>query len=478
MKAYYQIFILALLTLGSCTSRLYTGGEYDDLYYSSSDEPVARSNRAGNDRIAEGTLKSNDYYDNIYAADTLVSDEYNSAVDYNNAYVDNGTYDGQYDYYNDLSYAGRLRRFHGNYFDPYWRDPFYSYGSPSFGFGYGMGGYPYNYYFGDPYYSYGGYYGDMYGGYYGGLYGGYYGGFGSYFSPYYGYPGYYGIVNIYNEGRNHNDYGRKERPSTMSSRWNNNINPLGSSRRDSYYSSGGNSVISRRNVSGVSGISGNQSVTNNSRRVVSNNSVSQQNGNPTGRTLVQDQNRGGINRGTVSPASRRAPDARPEYNSANRSYTPSYSNPRMSTRPSYNNSRVPDGNNSAAGRGYEIGNTRRMENNSGSRSNTDAGSYQRSYNNGRTNSSGGTIQRRSGSPSGYSAPSGFTRSYSPRSSGSYSVPSRSSVESRSSISSGSYNNSSSGGGRSSSSYSGGSSGSGSRGSYSSGSSSGSSSHRR
>ena len=39
MKALIYISLLALLTLGSCTSSLYTGGEYDDLYYTSSDKP-------------------------------------------------------------------------------------------------------------------------------------------------------------------------------------------------------------------------------------------------------------------------------------------------------------------------------------------------------------------------------------------------------------------------------------------------------
>ncbi len=40
MKALYYIFGIALLTLASCSSGLYVGTEYDDLYYQSSDQPV------------------------------------------------------------------------------------------------------------------------------------------------------------------------------------------------------------------------------------------------------------------------------------------------------------------------------------------------------------------------------------------------------------------------------------------------------
>ena len=69
MKALCYISGLALLTLGSCSSNLYVGSEYDDLYYLSSDEPVRIVHQRTADRIQEGNLQSN-YYDNIYATDT------------------------------------------------------------------------------------------------------------------------------------------------------------------------------------------------------------------------------------------------------------------------------------------------------------------------------------------------------------------------------------------------------------------------
>ena len=46
MKALYNIFGIALLTLASCSSGLYVGTEYDDLYYQDSDQPVTRVHTA------------------------------------------------------------------------------------------------------------------------------------------------------------------------------------------------------------------------------------------------------------------------------------------------------------------------------------------------------------------------------------------------------------------------------------------------
>ncbi|MEI6050140.1 MAG: hypothetical protein WCS03_14650, partial [Bacteroidota bacterium] len=367
MKTLSHIFILLLLTLGSCTSSLYTGAEYDDLYFSASDKPIVKAKPSVNERIAEGTLKSDNYYDNIYAADTLVSEQYSDAVDYDNAIVDNNNYDGQYNYYNDYSYSGRLRRFHGNYFDPYWRDSFYfDYGYPSFGYNFSFGGFPYNYYnqFNlDPYYSYGGYYGDYYGG--------YYGGFGSYFSPFYGNNGYYAGSYFINDGKNSVTYGRNERPSTLSTRWNSNINASASGRRDSYLSSGGNSGVGRRMPSGISGT---QAIGVGSRRTGSNNVVSQQALNSIDRKLGQDQVKG-ENIRSITSAPRSSANTRSEYNSANRTYTPSYSNPRLSTRPSYNNSKVSDGINSNNIRNSGTINSSRINSSSGSRFNAGQGSY-------------------------------------------------------------------------------------------------------
>jgi hypothetical protein len=75
MKASSYIFGIALLTLASCSSGLYVGTEYDDLYYQNSDQPVTKVQPVATVPVAEGNLKSGAYYDNIYASDTLVSKE-------------------------------------------------------------------------------------------------------------------------------------------------------------------------------------------------------------------------------------------------------------------------------------------------------------------------------------------------------------------------------------------------------------------
>jgi len=105
MKAVFKISLVALLALGSCTSGLYTGVEYDDLYYSASDKPLVSSRQSAKDRIVSEKLNSDEYYDNIYAADTLVSDEYSDAVDYDNQIIENNSYNNGYEYYNDYSYS-------------------------------------------------------------------------------------------------------------------------------------------------------------------------------------------------------------------------------------------------------------------------------------------------------------------------------------------------------------------------------------
>ena len=193
MKALYHTLFLTLLALGSCTSSLYTGAEYDDLYYLPSDQPAVKSKPQTKDNTAKGNQQDEAYYDNIYAADTLVSDEYSDAVDNNDQLVVNGgNSDGAYNYSDYYSYSDRLNTFYGNYFYPYWRDPFY-YGYPSYGLGFGIGfgfsfgwGYPY-YGYGYPYYGYP-YYGYPYYDYCYGYYPPYYGG--GYYPPYYG-GGYY-----------------------------------------------------------------------------------------------------------------------------------------------------------------------------------------------------------------------------------------------------------------------------------------------
>jgi hypothetical protein len=420
MKAVNYISILLLLVLGSCSSGLYTGFEYDDLYYLPSDKPATKVQAPVSKQIAEGDLKAEEYYDNIYAADTLVSDDYSNAINYDDAAL-NENYGGtEYNYYDNYSYTGRLRRFYGNYFYPYWRDPFYSsYGWPSMNFGYGS---PYSFY--DPfmydpfYYDYG------YSGYYGGYYPGNYGYYGGYYSPFYSsfYNPYYSSWGYSNAGygRDYNNsvaYGRRERQSTYSTRWNNSLQPSASSRRDGYLSKGTPADGVRRSPTGSS-----NALATDTRRTVSTTVNNQQALNAADRKVNQSASKTATTRSTTV--------SKPEYNTVNRTYTPNYSNPRMSTRPSYNNSRI-------------------------STESSGSGNYRGS--NERTSPSVSAGQSRS------------VPSYS--NSSTYSAPSRRS--SSGSYSSGSYGSSS---GRSSSSYSSGSSGGGSRSSsYSGGSSSGSSS---
>ena len=469
MKASHYILVLILFTLGSCTSSLYTGAEYDDLYYLASDEPVISARQYTNNQIVEQTLTSPDYYDNIYTADTLISDEYYDAVDYDDALIiNNNNYSSGYDYYDNYSYTGRLRRFHSNYFNPYWRDPFYfNYGYPSFSYRFGYGGFPYygyNSYYMDPFYGYGGYYGDYYGSYYSGYYPGYYRGFGSYYSSYYSpYGGSYSGSYIRNVENNSIPYGRRERPSSLSSSWNRNVSATGSSRRDPYLSSDRNSDIRGRTSSGT------QQISSDTRRTISPD-ITQQAVNPTNRILSQDPAVKGNVRTNVSTQNNAA-SARPEYNSTNRAYTPSYSNPRLSTRPSYNNSRVSEGTNSVINRSSTINNNRVTTNPGTVRVPSTQSSNQNRSNVVRSNSSVNSVQRRTITPSNSSVR--------------YSTPSRSSSR----ISSGLFNNSSgsrastpsrsiSSGSVSRSSVSSGSSSSGSSSGSSSRSSSGSSTGRR
>lgn len=425
MRALAYISAAFIFLLGSCSLTQYAGGEYDDLYYSSSDnQPVRKQNTRG--EIVEQNLRADDYYDNKYAVDTLVSDQFNDAYQNSDQVIINNYSSGNgYDYYD--SYSGRLNMFYGNYFDPYWRDPYYSgfsygYGYPyssfSFGFGYPYFGMGFNRGWGNPYYS--PFYPSYYGGYYSPYYSSYYG---DYYSPYYMggyYPG-YGYEN------NSVSYGRRERSSTMSSRSN------------AYSGGGGGVANSRRDASSatlrssgsegrVSSYTGNEAASSSVRRTDPSVSSGVSKTTSSGRNVTQDV-KGATSRSSVS-AGNGSVNSRPEYKSTDRTYLPSYNNPRMSTRPSYNNSRTP-----------------------GVNSNQNSGSNYRS-----TPSDNGT-QR-----------SAISR---PGSGGQYSVPTRRSAESGGNVSSGSYNRSSSSGysgasrSGSGSSYSGGSS-------YSSGSSSGSS----
>ncbi len=93
--------------------------------------------------IADSPAGREDYYDNVYASDTLVADDYADAVDLNSSIVDNNYDNGGYDYYDNFSYTGRLNSFYGNSFYPYWRDPYYFGGGySSFGYGFGLWRFP------------------------------------------------------------------------------------------------------------------------------------------------------------------------------------------------------------------------------------------------------------------------------------------------------------------------------------------------
>jgi hypothetical protein len=191
-----------------------------------------------------------------------------------------------------------------SFYDPFMYDPFYS--------DYG-------------YYGYGSYYSPWsYGGYYGGYYNPYY--YSSFYNPYYSNWGYSNAV--YNRDYNSSiAYGRRERQSTYSTKWNNNMQPSASSRRDGYISKGTSGDGVRRSPSGSS-----NAIANDTRRPVSTTVNNQQALNAADRKVYQSASKTATTRSsTVS---------KPEYNTVNRTYTPSYSNPRMSTRPSYNNSRV------------------------------------------------------------------------------------------------------------------------------------------
>jgi hypothetical protein len=303
MKAFHSIFGVALLTLASCSSGLYVGTEYDDLYYQSTDKPVVRVQSAGNQPIVEGDLRADNYYDNIYAADTLVSKDFSDAVEYDNTVVNNNYY------FDDYSYSGRLRRFYGNYFYPYWRDPFYM--MPSFGYSYFYSGYPYYYnpYYYDPfyydpfYYGYGGFYSSYY---YGVFYNRFYSPFyyGGYYSPFYHnywYSSDYGIA-----------YGRRERPSTYSSRLSaggSGISPQGSaSRRTTSVSEGSGS-------SGAIGSTSGDVVTSGSRRAAASSGTTQQSGTSSERRFVQDPSRSGSDNISGTQSRRSSADTKPEYNS-------------------------------------------------------------------------------------------------------------------------------------------------------------------
>jgi hypothetical protein len=457
MKALFYISCISLLIFSGCSSNLYMGAEYDDLYYTPSDAQKVNSQSIVNEPISNNQGSSDLLYDNVYASDTLIADQYINASDYNNDVI---LYDNNdksaFEYNEGLSYSGRLRNFYGNYFDPFWRDPWY-YGGLGFGYGSSFGyGYPYYGYgsmnsmysmYYNPYdYYYGGYYGGYYGSYYGGYYGSYYN---SFYNPYYG----------YNSGRYSSSYiensslpvVRRDRYSTLSNTSSGSAVqkalstvPNESIRRTA--TSSDNTVVETRRPSNGTTVSPATSV--------SPSSGSTDTGAAT-RRVVSTQTT------NVTPAA----NSQPEYDASGRTYTPTYTNPVMSTRPVFNNTKT---------------GTTSVSTNTPTQSNQRSTSTSTSTGNSVINSGATNSTVRSSSVS--TRPSGSTSS----SSSTYSVPSRTTTNGASrysapsSGSSGSFN--SSGASRSSSSFSSGSSSSssssGSSGSSVSRSSSSSSGSRR
>ena len=129
MKTYLYIAVLAIFLLSSCSSSLYMSGEYDDLYYT----PAPREIYVQDAGVPDQAYESISAIEDQYNLDTLVADEYLDPAEYDKdlMYYDSDR-SSAFDYYDRVSYGSHLNRFYGNYFDPYWRDPFY------YGFRYGL----------------------------------------------------------------------------------------------------------------------------------------------------------------------------------------------------------------------------------------------------------------------------------------------------------------------------------------------------
>ncbi|MDX9926398.1 MAG: hypothetical protein RBT28_03425, partial [Bacteroidales bacterium] len=133
MKRFWYIIPAILVITSACSSLRFTGANNDDLYYRPSENPVAVAGPTVQDRNA-----GQSYYDNIYAGDTLIADEFVPDDEYS-AYAAAGEPTIVNNYYGGA--ADRIYLFNDDYFYPYWRDPFYySPFSMRLGFGYGYWG--------------------------------------------------------------------------------------------------------------------------------------------------------------------------------------------------------------------------------------------------------------------------------------------------------------------------------------------------
>lgn len=388
MKRCFYIIPAVLVIASACSSLRFTGANNDDLYYRPSENTVAVTTT-----IAQGRIDGQAYYDNIYAGDTLIADEY-VPVDEYSAYAAADEQTIVNNYYGSV--ADRIYLFSDDYFYPYWRDPFYySPFSMRLGLGYGYWGpytslyswgydpYYYDYYY--PYYypySHLGYY-PYYSWYSPYSYYNYYGGYYSYYgySPWYfgyGYP-----YLQYYEGGYVQTVARRGGYSSMSRGSYSNTD----TRTKSGYAPSGD-FNSRRVTSGTTLADGTGNTPTGSRRTTAIETLANRNAAATGTTTAARRTQNGtVSNATQGTATVSRPEYarresgstnvqnqtrtqspvrsetatqtrtqqqtpvrtqtqtvnRPQYQPAERSYTPSYNNPRVSSRPTYNTTRINTG---------------------------------------------------------------------------------------------------------------------------------------
>lgn len=333
MRTYIYIIVFALFILSSCSSSMYMSGEYDDLYFVPSDRAVYVDKPTNS-----GIYASGDELESIYGVDTLMAEDYIDAVGYDDDLAYYGDYDRSvFDYNYGSGYSSYVNRFYGNYFDPYWRDPFYR--GMGYGMGYGMGmgiGYGMGYGFGYPSMSF--YYGMGFPRYFSPF--GYYSPYSyydSFYSPYWGYSPYYGY---YPGGSGYPSYdygvaGSASRRSYSTLSRGDAVSSPAKSRNDIYNNTRATRTTTDRNT--VAGVS--------ERRTGDRSTTTA--GTSASRGVVAqdpDTRRAEAQRSAVTTRTRASAQTgsrtidKPVYNQTQRSYNPTYTNPRMATRPAYNNS--------------------------------------------------------------------------------------------------------------------------------------------
>jgi hypothetical protein len=270
MKKLLMFAVLPLFIAIGCTTQYQARAPYDDVYYSSKDQPASTSDKVvvsqsqvpatsdysaikskenskdavqpGDNQNPNATEYSN--YDDQSAG--VISESYTDPG--GDTYINNNYYDNYYDY----AYASRLRRFHSNYYMDSYYSPYYSnlyfydynpwswgtsiyfnsgWYSPFFGLSFGWGWPSYSYGWGYP--SYGGYMNGYYDGYYDGYWAGnsnhgwYSNDGGNYgYSHYYGHRGQSGFIGGSSNGRN-NVTSRDQKPGRSGSNGNDSENNRG-----------------------------------------------------------------------------------------------------------------------------------------------------------------------------------------------------------------------------------------------------------